>query len=72
MNMDPELRRRLVALGELQRQWSARHESQTPYAPGENRPAGSDYNQHHVDVDASAAAEDDFHREARRVMGIDS
>ncbi|MEV6798532.1 hypothetical protein AB0M91_09310 [Micromonospora rifamycinica] len=71
--MDPERRRRLVALGDLQREWADKHQGAAAAAfDPSGRPAGSDYNQHHVDVDAPAAAEDEFHTKARKIMGIDS
>ncbi|MFG3709205.1 hypothetical protein ACGF7U_31365 [Micromonospora sp. NPDC047670] len=68
--MDPERRRRLVALGDLHREWADRHEKSTPFDP-DNRPQDSDYNQHHVDVDADAAATEEFVRRADRIMGVD-
>lgn len=71
--MHPERRRRLVALGDLHREWSAKHQQRTTAAfDASDRPDESDYNLHHVDVDASGAAEDEFHAQARRIMGIDS
>ncbi|MGC5664936.1 hypothetical protein ACN261_31600 [Micromonospora sp. WMMD723] len=68
--MDPERRRRLVALGDWHREWADRTETSTPFTP-DDQPAGSDYNQHHVDVDATAAAQGEFVRRADRIMGID-
>ncbi|MFI6162250.1 hypothetical protein ACIA59_20190 [Micromonospora haikouensis] len=70
MNMDPERRRRLVALGDLHREWAEKHDTSTPFDP-DGRPQGSDYNQHHVDVEAAAADEADFVRRADRIMGVD-
>lgn len=71
-DMDPERRRRLVALGQLHDQWSREQEAAAAAAfDSSARPAGSDYNQHHVDVDAAGAAEDAFHARARRIMNID-
>ncbi|WP_091639531.1 hypothetical protein [Micromonospora pallida] len=68
--MNPERRRRLVALGEWHREWTARHESSTPFDPS-SRPEGSDYAQHHVTLDADGAAQDEFFARANHIMGID-
>ena len=67
--MHPERRRRLVALGEAHRRWVAAAEPRAGFDPA-GRPAGSDYAQHHVDVDADPVDEDAFHAEARQIMGI--
>lgn len=69
-DMSAERRARLVALGELHRTWVAGATKTAAFRP-EGRPAGSDYNQHNADVDATAAREDAFHRQAREIMGLD-
>jgi hypothetical protein len=69
VTMNPERRRRLVALGKLHQEWSADTEGSAAAAFTPRGP-DSDYNQHHVDVDAPPAAEDEFHARARRIMGI--
>lgn len=70
--MDPERRRRLVALGEWHRRWAAGADADaTAEFRPEGRRDGSDYNEHHVDVDADPALEDVFHAGARHIMGLD-
>jgi hypothetical protein len=67
---DPDRAARLDRLAQWHRQWSRRHRGASTLRP---RGEGSDYNQHHLDVDgADAAAEDEFHDRARRIMGIDA
>lgn len=68
--MDPQLRQRLVALGELHDAWVARSLDGAGFDPA-GRPAGSDYNQHYVDLDAARTAEDEFHAAARQIFGLD-
>lgn len=67
MIMDPERRRRLLALSDWHREWSARNQAAASQA-FQPRAAASDYNVHHVDVDASGAAEDEFHARAMQIM----
>lgn len=69
MRMDPARRARLVALGDLHREWVVRSTTDATFDPA-GRVAGSDYNQHYVDVDASPVDEDAFHNRARQIMGI--
>ncbi|WP_091453193.1 hypothetical protein [Micromonospora inyonensis] len=69
--MDPERRRRLVALGDWHREWADKQDTAAAFDPS-GRPPGSDYNQHHVDVDATGPAQDEYHTKARKIMGIDS
>lgn len=68
--MDPELRRRLVALGEWHDRWAAAAEATAQFRP-ERHPAGSDYNEHYVDLEADPVLQDAFHAGARRIMGLD-
>jgi len=68
--ISPERRRRLAALADHHDRWVADAEPRAGFQP-EGRPAGSDYSQHHVDVDAAPADEDAFHARARQIMGID-
>lgn len=66
--MTPERRAKLIALGEWHSQWVAGQLPAAPFRP-EGRKAGSDYNQHYVDLEADDAA---FHERAREIMGIAS
>jgi hypothetical protein len=68
LEMSPDRRRRLEELGRLHSEWVARHVASTPFRPDG---ADSDYNVHHVDVEASADAEREFMRRAREIMGLD-
>lgn len=63
--------RRLRELGELHREWVATNADEAGFRPDEHPIPGSDYNLHHVDLDAPLAAQDDFWRRARRIMGLD-
>lgn len=67
--VSPERRRRLVALADFHDRWAAGAEPRAGFRP-ETRPAGSDYNQHYVDMDATPVDEDAFHAGARQIMGI--
>lgn len=71
--IDPERRRRLIALTEWHREWVARHQqaADEAYDPSQG-PVGSDYNLHYVDLEAPAEAQDEFHARARQIMGIDN
>ncbi|MDG4832419.1 hypothetical protein O7627_24370 [Solwaraspora sp. WMMD1047] len=62
--------RRLTELGDWHREWTARHADDAGFRPTEHPTPGSDYNVHHVDLDAPAAALDEFHERARRIMGL--
>lgn len=66
-DIDPELRRRLVALGNAHDEWvdGKLATDPGPFRP-EGRKPGSDYNQHHVDLEAD---DDAFHDRARQIMG---
>lgn len=67
--MNAERRRRLVALGELHDRWARDNlASASGRFDPSWRPEGSDYNQHHVDVDADGTAQDRFHEEAMRIV----
>lgn len=68
--MSPDRRARLIALGALHRTWVAGAVKTAAFKP-DGRRDGSDYNQHSADVDATAAREDAFHRQAREIMGLD-
>ncbi|WP_307934443.1 hypothetical protein [Salinispora arenicola] len=63
--------RRLTELGQWHRNWVARHADNAGFHPDEHPTPGSDYNLHHVDLDASLAAQDEFHARARQIMGLD-
>lgn len=68
--MDPERRRRLVALGELHDAWEVRSRAAATFDPS-GRPPHSDYNLHYVDLAAARTAEDEFHAAARQIFGLD-
>jgi hypothetical protein len=55
----PERRRRLTAVAEAHHQWTLEQLPRTdvPFRP---RDENSDYNLHHLDVEADGAAEDDL------------
>jgi hypothetical protein len=61
--------RRLAALGDWHAEWTARHADTAGFHPDEH-PAGSDYNLHHVDLDAPVEALDEFHARARQLLGL--
>lgn len=67
--MNEERRRRLIALGELHDRWVADNlaAASDRFDPS-SRPEGSDYNQHHVDVDAPGEALDRFDEQAMRIV----
>lgn len=69
--MSPERRRRLAQLGRWHHEWATRTLPDAQYRPAEHPKPGSDYSQHYVDLGADAAAEDEFHRRARRILGLD-
>ncbi|GII87072.1 hypothetical protein Ssi03_50620 [Sphaerisporangium siamense] len=61
---------RLAALAAAHDAWVAERLPGAEFRPEGRRP-GSDYNQHYLDVNPSADAEDDFQRRARQAMGLD-
>jgi len=66
--MNPDRRRRLIALADWHQEWvEANLARASAEFDSRGRKPGSDYNQHHVDVDAD---DDEFHAEARRILGI--
>jgi hypothetical protein len=67
--MSPHRRQKLVALGELHNQWvTANLESAAKDFDPSGRKDGSDYNLHHVDLDADSEAQDRFFEEAMRIV----
>jgi hypothetical protein len=63
--------RRLTELGEWHRDWQARNADAAAFRPGDHPKRDSDYNVHHVDLDAPVEAQGVFHRGAREIMGLD-
>lgn len=63
---------RLRQVRELHDRWVLRNlaGAASGFDPAAHPKPGSDYNQHHVDVDADGAAQDEFARAARRVLGL--
>jgi hypothetical protein len=68
--MSPERRRRLAALARVHHEWTMRHLASSAFHPDKHPKPGSDYNQHHLDIEATPEQLDELHSEARRVMGI--
>lgn len=66
----PTQQERLRELAAWHAEWQRRHAAGTPYRP-ELHPGDPDYDLHHVDVEASAAAEQEFTARAREIMGLD-
>lgn len=62
--------RRLQALGEAHREWVAENADTAGFYPEDHPIPGSDYNLHHVDLDAQTEAQDEFYHRARRIMGV--
>ncbi len=68
--VSPEVRERLVRLGELHDEWVDEQlaRGDVPFNP-EGRPEGSDYSQHYIDLEASGEALDEFNRRAGEIEG---
>jgi hypothetical protein len=62
---------RLAELADLHTDWERRHLDQAEFHP-EGRKDGSDYQQHYLDVNPPTSAEDEFHRLARAITGLDT
>lgn len=61
------------ALYDLHRAWAERQVDAGVDGPvPAGRPDPSDYNQHVPDLEAPGDAEDEFHTQARRIMGINA
>lgn len=63
--------RRLRELAAWHAEWAATWADLAGFHPGEHPKPSSDYNLHHVDLDAPPEALDEYHRRAREIMGID-
>lgn len=59
--------RRLAALAQARNDWEDKHLEGAPFRP-QGRKQGSDYNQHHLDVDASPDVEAEFAAKAKQIM----
>ncbi|WP_204057368.1 hypothetical protein [Microbispora corallina] len=59
----------LAALADVHAEWEREHLAEAEFHP-EGRKAGSDYQQHYLDVNPPVEAEDEFHRRARQAMGL--
>ncbi|MBW6436339.1 hypothetical protein KZ829_21605 [Actinoplanes hulinensis] len=66
----PTRAERLRALSAWHAEWERKHAATTPFRP-ELHPGESDYNLHHVDVDASPEADREYTLRAREIMGLD-
>jgi hypothetical protein len=60
--------RRLRELAEWHDEWVSKWADRAGFRP-EGRKPDSDYNLHHVDLDAPAEAQEEFYRRAREIMG---
>lgn len=68
----PTQAERLQALAAWHDEWQRKHEGRTPLRPDPERAdQESDYGVHYVDVEASSAADWEFTRRARQIMGRD-
>lgn len=67
-------REKLAALAAVHDEWQVRsfRGAYIHFDPSRANVPDSDYNQHHVDIDASAAAQDDFHQRAAHIFGMDT
>jgi hypothetical protein len=69
--VDDIIRRRSWELYQAHTAWALKQVAagvDGPAPPGSPDP--SDYNQHVPDLEASGQAEDEFHEQARRIMGL--
>lgn len=57
----------LNALADLHAEWTAEHAGGAAFNPKGRKP-GSDYNVHHVDLEADQAAMDDFYRRSVEIF----
>jgi hypothetical protein len=64
----PERVAKLAALGKLHDEFVAENAAAAGFEPDGRKP-GSDYNVHHVDLDADPAALDAFHAKASALLG---
>lgn len=67
---EPTRQEQMTALAAWHSQWQRRHEAETPFRPELNRDV-PDYNQHYVDLEASAEAQQEYERRAREIRGLD-
>ena len=61
--------RRLDELAEWHREWVATWANRAGFHPEQHPKRDSDYNLHHVDLDAPPRAQEEFYRRARDIMG---
>ena len=61
--------RRTRELTAWHREWVAKWADRAGFHPEEHPKADSDYNLHHVDLDAPQEALDEYHRRADEIMG---
>lgn len=60
--------KRLNALADLHTKWVQGNAGAAGFKPEEHPKMGSDYNIHHVDLDAQPAALDEFHQKASKIF----
>jgi len=53
-------------------EWTAKWADRADFHPDEHPKPGSDYNLHHVLLDAPQEARDEFYHRADEIMGIDT
>jgi hypothetical protein len=68
---DDEIRQ-VRELADWHREWMAKWADRAGFHPGEHPKPGSDYNLHHVDLDAPQEALDEYYRRAAEIMGDSS
>lgn len=61
--------RRLKELADWHAEWVAKWAGRAGFHPEEHPKPGSDYNLHHVDLDAPPEALDEYYRRADEIMG---
>lgn len=67
--MNAARRAKLIAIGELHDQWVTKNlESAGAAFDSSGRKEGSDYNLHHVDLDADGKARDEFVAAAMKIL----
>lgn len=67
----PEQAERARRLAEWHDVWVAKWADQAGFRPGEHPKQGSDYNLHHVLLDAPPEAQREFYERADEIMGVE-
>jgi hypothetical protein len=67
----PDRIRRLRELAEWHDEWVKKWADRAGFHPQEHPRQDSDYNLHHVDLDAPPEAQQEFYERAQQIMGLD-